>query len=136
MKVEFQYPQSNLIGTQPPPVTYILSTLLFYFRGRAESLGEPAQPKILPMRLFTEKGLATLALLAFNLFYWVHSFSKVFSFFSFIFMTQSQITCASPKTHLRCTWILNHKDSFPNYLFMFPFLPLPVSFFFCFLTGV
>lgn len=129
MKVEFQYPQSNLISTQPPPVTYILSTLLSYFKGRTESLGQPAKPKILPVRLFTEKGLSTPSLLAFNLFYSVHSFSNVFSFFSFIFMTQSQITCASPKTHLRSTRILNHKDSFPNYLFMFPFLQLPVSFF-------
>ena len=84
------------------------------------------------MRLFTKKGLATPALLAFSLFYSVHFFSKVFSFFSFIFMTQSQITCSSPKTHPRCTWILNHKDNFPNYLFMFPFLQLPVSFFFFF----
>ena len=64
-----------------------------------------------------------------SIYFIEYTLSKVFSFFSFMFMTQSQITCASPKTHLRCTWILNHKDNFPNYLFMFPFLQLPVSFF-------
>ena len=55
-------------------------------------------------------------------------FFKSLLVFSSIFMTQSHITCASPKTHLRCTRILSHKDSFPNDLFMFPFLQFPVSF--------
>lgn len=137
-KGEFQYPQSDLIGTQPPPVTYILSASVYclYLRGRQNHWDSLQSQKILPMRLLQKKDLLPLLSLLSIYFIQYNSFSKVFSLFSFIFMTQSQITCSSPKTHPRCTWILNHKDNFPNYLFMFPFLQLPVSFFLFFYSIV